>query len=198
MPILNGCKRILTYSGLDSIEFSQFNQKCICQLTIRLIVYSVLIICILSVCTFYSDKAADGLDTILMPLAILITWISLLLTYTSLMLNTDKIADLMEYLENVIEKRKENNNNKTNINRSLFLKTFFGFLFKGSRQYIHSRTLYERRNRTTETAIRMLFKYTITMASVVYLIPAMFPLLYVYLGYPTPDFWFTPLGLDEA
>lgn len=107
MAILTDCKRILTFSGLNSSTSTQIDQKFILQITIRITIYAVLITCILSGCVLCSKMFVDGPAAILMPIAILITWTSLTLTYTSLMLKTNNIADLIVYLENVIRKRNE-------------------------------------------------------------------------------------------
>lgn len=60
------------------------------------------------------------------------------------------------------------------------------------------RETYEEQNSTMENYIRMGYSYMMRMTYIIYALPAMFPLLYIIFGYPSPSIWITPLGLDEG
>lgn len=58
--------------------------------------------------------------------------------------------------------------------------------------------IYQSRNASTNKIIQMGLSLGLKAATMVHFVPALCPLFYVFIGYPTSDLWFTPYGMHEV
>lgn len=105
MKILSECKRFLSYGGLDTDQFIHINGKRIPRALPRTIIILALLLLGISAIINCIINYADGLQAILFPLDILLVVIMKLTSYVALLCQTEKIAELIEYLQMVIQQR---------------------------------------------------------------------------------------------
>lgn len=76
------------------------------------------------------------------------------------------------------------------------------FLFilsaKGAKASDESYAIYRTRQENTDKLIELIFDTAVKMSIASHTIPALCPILYLAIGYPTPDLWFTSFGIHEA
>lgn len=80
----------------------------------------------------------------------------------------------------------------------IFLNFFiFYSIPKGSELSSESRALYQTKIQNFENIIEIIFGTTFKLTALAHVVPFLCPLLYVSVGFPSPDWWFTPFSVHE-
>lgn len=104
MQILSECKSIITYAGLNNAKHIQIGGKMIHRTFIRCAVVSLLTLATIieiTVCI----KGRKSVDQILLPLHLGLSSTASLIIYIRLMSKSESINELIEYLEQIVNKR---------------------------------------------------------------------------------------------
>lgn len=104
MHILSECKSIITYAGLNNAKHIQIGGKMIHRTFIRCAVVSLLTLATIieiTVCV----KGRKSVDQILLPLHLGLSSTASLIIYIRLMSKSESINELIDYLEEIVNKR---------------------------------------------------------------------------------------------
>lgn len=106
MKILKESEKLLSYAGLSTALSVSVGGKIIPQILLHLTFCALLMLCMILECILGINGYADNIVSSLYPLCVTITLISAMAVYVVLIWKSNKISELYENLENVIEQSK--------------------------------------------------------------------------------------------
>lgn len=112
MQVLGQSLKIVSFAGLANVKHVQIGGKSIPQILIRVVIFGTLALCITLQVLVCIHRYASGLTDALLPLGISMTYSAMTLTHLTLASKTDKIAQLMDILQNVVTKSKKTSNDR--------------------------------------------------------------------------------------
>lgn len=80
--------------------------------------------------------------------------------------------------------------------KPIFVQSFE--LITGSQLSTETSALYQTRNESTDKIMETVFSFALHVSFVIHVVPALFPLLYLAIGYPSTDLWLTPYAIQEV
>lgn len=199
MIILAESKRILAHSGLNNANVVRIASVNVPQLLVHVVILTALVSCVVLECIIYVDISKHGIDAILLPLVVSSTFMALILAYISLIWKSEQIMRLMDYLQHVVDESKWNSLSSPNF--AVYcncLTTFYIVPTIGAQNAPDSVTVHHSRNETTEEFIRLAYWFSRISLASAHAVPAMCPILYKLLGFPSPALWFTPIGIEKV
>lgn len=214
MSILKKTKMILARCGLGSEQFVQTAGKSIPRYVVRLSIILLMTGIIITEGILCIIDYANGFAAILYSFSILLTYLSATLIYGSLIVKSNKIIDLFNYLEKVTN--SSNVQFSSNfpeyskfltiyVNDKLHEKACTKYMYKlkfyfliGTQLSADLFTVYQSLNVSINKMIEIGLSFASISAVIVHLIPTLCPLLYVIIRYPTPDLWFTPYNTQNV
>lgn len=105
MKILRECKAILILLGVSAEKHIPIGNRHIPRLFSRFFIVLALAVCVIFGILFVKQNIKHGTTTILLPAAAAATFFSQIFVYVSLVLKIREIAQLIDYLEHVYNKR---------------------------------------------------------------------------------------------
>lgn len=105
MKILRECKSILILLGISSEKYIPIKNLHIPRIFSRFFIVLALVICVLFGILCVKQKIQYGTAAILMPVAVSATFFFQIVIYISLVMKIREIAQLIDYLEHVFNKR---------------------------------------------------------------------------------------------
>lgn len=106
MEILTESKRILAYAGLGIDAYVQIGNKTIPRALIRYFIIFILVLAISLHMILCLNNYTKGLIVISVPIGASLTCLSIILIYIDLVLTTEHILQLFNYLQDVINKSR--------------------------------------------------------------------------------------------
>lgn len=196
MKILTNCKILLSCIGLaNELSISIGVKYKVPRALLRCFTIIILVLGTffeILLCVKYRE---GGIYAVLFPLHITITILSMLLIYIGLLWRTNEIVELIDYLEIVVNRR-----------RSLCVSLVFSVLTNcfhphqiiGSQQSNESGAIYSKRNEINEHFVHMTFLCIILLVGSSFFPPTMFGLSYVIFGWPSKNYWYSPIGMVKV
>lgn len=105
MNILSECKTILTYAGLTETKHIEIAGRMINRTLIRMTMICLLFTALVIEFIVCLKGRHKSVDNVLLPLHLGLSCLASLFIYVRLMMKADKIHELIEYLEDVVNKR---------------------------------------------------------------------------------------------
>lgn len=106
MKILKACKRFLSYAGLGHEQYVTIGGKSVPRMLIRAI-YTAMLLTLSTINLIRCFMAYPiGPQAMLYPVLCFTLDINKFAVYRVLLYNTDRIAELIDYLETVVERRR--------------------------------------------------------------------------------------------
>lgn len=105
MKILRDCKRYMSYSGLDIRKTINIGGVQFSRTFIRTLIFSIQFLLDFIELINFINNYGHGLKAILFPLHCVILYTMKLAIYIVLLTKTNQIAELMDYLEMIVNKR---------------------------------------------------------------------------------------------
>lgn len=102
--MLRESKQVLGYVGLGTDAFVRINGKLVRRICIRCGILAMLVLCVAFQCALCMQKNIYDLHSILLPFVTALTCVSMILTYISLVLKTERIKELFDYVQHLIDK----------------------------------------------------------------------------------------------
>lgn len=200
MKILQECKAILTLLGVGAEKIARINNRNIPRIILRCNIIVPFFICIYFSCVFSKNNIGHGAAVILMPIVLSVTFFFQVIVYSSLLLKTTEIAELMDFLENIVNQRNQIFIFFLIISPKIIRKLhdLAICLILGIRQGEEFALIYQKQDDTNNRITRMAFLSANYMCAITHIIPILCPLVYVCFGFPSPSAWYTPLGIHEA
>lgn len=195
MKTIKEFQLFLINRGLGTDHFVQFAGHNIVQIIMRLSILSPLLVCcVMELMMCLRSYNIDYVKT-LNTFGLLLTFLSGFLIYTCLIIKSKEIVELFNYLDSLI----------VSSNQNIFIefwyithviKSFYNL--KGLQLSTAVSHIYYTRNKNIKKIIRITFCYGYQAVILVHCIPVVFPILYAIIGYPSPDFWFTPYAIHNV
>lgn len=112
MKILAQSLKIVSFAGLANVKHVQIGGKGIPQILVRVVIFGTLVLCIILQVFVCIHRYASGLTDALLPLGISMTFTAMTLTHLTLAWKADKIAQLMAFLQHVVQQSKITSNGR--------------------------------------------------------------------------------------
>lgn len=209
MKILKNCKILLSCIGLTKELDISIGVK----FKVPRAIFRCFTIVVLVLGTFFEILLCvkfreSGIYAVLFPLHITITILSMLLIYVGLLWRTNEIVELFDYLEHVVIQRKFLHLLKFFPLLSFQYWRLLNFLYfkhfkyfhqnKGTQRSKESGAIYSKRNEINEKFVRMTFLCMILLVASSFFPPTMFGLCYVVFGWPSKNYWYSPIGMVKV
>lgn len=197
MKIFKAIEKHLANAGLGTSPYVQIAGVSVRRSWIRFIIFSFTALGSVLEGILCINGSGDSLAVGLWSLCMMLTFLSVAAIYISLVMKTKQINKLFIYLDNLIVASKFFRFflclKLKKVNKIGYLNIFT----KGSRS-TESSVIYTTRNEITEKIIRIIFILGVQTIIMANSIPALYPVLYITFGYPSPDLWFTPFQLHKV
>lgn len=102
MEILRESKLILSYAGLDKSNFVRIGGHCIPRIFVRFVIVAAIALCTILATMVCSQKYAEGMSAILLPIGTVLTYGSLFCQYSTFVSMVEPIARLFDYLQRTV------------------------------------------------------------------------------------------------
>lgn len=198
MAILCESKDILACAGLGKTNIIRIGEKTISRALVRSATLTTLVVSVIFESLICIRNYELGISAILLPLGISFTYISLIFVYCTFLWKTSEIHQMLCYLQYAVNKSMPVVFDKFPLILAKSRVFHIFHIFTGMQLSRECYTIYQTQNDTTENYLRMAYSYSQILLCLSHVVPVLCPVLYLFIGFPTPDLWFTPLGIHEA